>query len=259
MAFGAIHYPTQKIEKSPLFFENAQQLVTKPQNQQEAQSGQSNGFYNAYFGNLDGKISLLYREQWGFHDQNLPFRSSSWRGEFISNSAASGTIVYDWQERESFAKQVFRMRIEQGLREGLNSLKRSEVVAKAQGTLDSLRDVSITTAQQSDGSKAQLKLGYDLLSDSSKLEYVGGSVDVGIYKNRMLSNPTDQSSALMTMSTGLGPLLGRASVSMPLSAQQIQTTVSKQLSSTVATSVSSTQPLKAQQNSSYYWNVAFSF
>jgi len=253
-AFGAIHPNMGSHQKSPLFFENARELVTKPQTQER-----SEGFYNAYFGNLDGKISLLYQDQWRFHDQNLPFRSSSWRGEFISNSSASGSVTYDWQERENFAKQVLRMRVEQGVREYLKTFKHSDIVAKAQGTIESVQNMSIASTTDSKGSKAQLRLGYDLFSDSSKLEYVGGAVNLGVYKSKTLSKPTDQSSAQMTVSTELGETLGRASVSVPLSAEQVQTTLSKQLSPTVATSLSSTQPLQPRQNSSYYWNVAFSF
>jgi hypothetical protein len=150
------------------------------------------------------------------------------------------------------------MRIDQGVREYLKNMKQSETLAKAQGAIEALQNVSISSSEES-GSKAQLRLGYDLFSDSSKLEYVGGIVDFGVYKNRMLSNPTDGSSAQMTVTKDLGEDVGRASVTVPLSAENIQTSISKQLSSTVATSLSSTQPLKTRQDSSYYWNVAFSF
>ncbi|NBX82322.1 hypothetical protein EBQ90_04435 [bacterium] len=251
--FSAIHRPEKMPQKSPLFFENARQLVTKTENQKP-----EDNLYQTYFGGIDNRIALLYRDQWGHQEQSLPFRGSSWRGEFISNSVNSGTTTYDWEERQRFARQVFRMRIDQGVREYLKNMKQSETLAKAQGAIESLQNVSITSSEEG-GSKAQLRLGYDLFSDSSKLEYVGGVIDFGFYKNRMLANPTDGSSALMTMTKDLGDSIGRASVTVPLNAEHIQTSLSKQLSSTVATSLSSTQPLKTRQDSSYYWNVAFSF
>ena len=250
---AAIHSPEKMSQKSPLFFEDARQLVTKTQNQKP-----EDNVYQTYFGGIDNRIALLYQDQWGHQEQNLPFRASSWRGEFISNSVNSGTTTYDWQERQRFARQVFRMRIDQGVREYLKNMKQSETLAKAQGAIEALQNVSISSSVES-GSKAQLRLGYDLFSDSSKLEYVGGIVDLGVYKNRMLSNPTDGSSAQMTVTKDLGDDVGRASVSMPLSADHVQTSLSKNLTATIATSLSATQPLKTRQDSSYYWNVAFSF
>lgn len=253
-SFAVIHPSTNNNRVSPLFFENSRQLVTKkrPQENQE-------NLYNAYFGGVDNKIAILYQEQWGHHEQTLPFRSSSWRGEFISNTVASGASTYDWEERQRFARQVFRMRIDQGVREYLKTIKQSEFVTKAQGAIESLQNVSIASASEDSGPKAQLRMGYDLLSDSSKLEYVGGVVDLGVYKNGMLGNLSDTRSTLMTMTKDLGTNLGKASVTVPLSAEHIQTSLSKQLTPTVATSLSSTQPLKSKQDSSYYLNMSFSF
>jgi len=242
-------------QQSVLFYSNAEQLVTKQAPEQAIDQ-----IYQTYFGNTDAQIALIYQDQFQQHDQNLPFRSSSWRGEFISNSVASGNPTYDWQARQQLAKQVLRMRVDQGVRETLKSLNQSPLIAKAQGALEAVQNVSVPVASSEEGKPAaQLRLGYDVISDSSRIEVVGGAVDVGVYKNGFLANPGDTHSALMTVSSDLGPELGRASVSMPLSAQTLQTSISKQLSPSVATSVSSTQPLKAQQDASYYWNVAFSF
>jgi len=252
-ALAAFHHSPKNSYQSPLFFENAQQLVTKPQSREP-----EDNLYQTYFGGIDNRIALLYKDQWGQQEQSLPFRASSWRGEYITNSVNSGTTTYDWQERQKFAAQVFRMRIDQGVREYLKNFKQSATLAKAQGAIASLQNVALTSSKET-GSKAQIRLGYDLFTDSSKLEYVGGAVDLGVYKNRMVANPTDGSSALMTMTKDLGSSVGRASVTVPLSADHVQTSISKQLSATIATSLSSTQPLKARHDSSYYWNVAFSF
>jgi hypothetical protein len=251
---GAIHQPNKPYTSPVLFFENSQQLVTK----QSETKIEDEGVYQSLFQGADGQIAFLYQEQFSQHERNLPFRNS-WRGEFISNSINSGRVQYDWQVREHFAKQVLRMRLDQGLREYAKTLKKAEFIAKAHEALESLQNVSVPVASEEGGRSGQLRMGYDLLSDSSRLEYVGGMVDVGVYKNQFLGDMGNMRNTLMNVSSELGDSLGRATVSMPLSAETIQTSLSKQVSAEVATTISSVQPLKANQASSYYWQVAFSF
>jgi len=219
--------------------------------------------YETVFGGLDAQIAIQYHDQWGAHEQNLPYRSSSWRGEFLTNQVQNGSPTYDWQARENFAKQVFRMRVERGVREYLKQIKASQAIAKAQGALESLREVSVPvssgSSESSGKSSGRLQVGYDLLSDSSKVEYVGGPVDMGFYKNGILSQFENSNTALMQVSSEVSPEIGRLSLSAPLSGTHIQTSLSKQLSSQIAASVSAQQSLKPGVDSSYYWNMAFSF
>ncbi|MFM8268754.1 MAG: hypothetical protein ACKN9V_01085 [Pseudomonadota bacterium] len=236
--FAAIQPVQPKRQVSPLFFENARQLVIKPRPRVESQGA----LYNNYFGSLDNKIATIYHEQW-VQNSSTPFAGAN----------------NDVESREVFAKQVFRMRIDQGVREYLKTLKPTNFVAQTQGALSALQNVSILSNSSAQSSKAQLRMGFDLISDSTKLEYVGGTVDFGIYKNGILAKSAASNNTVMTVTKDLGPSVGRASVVVPLTAEQIQTSISKQLSPSIATSVSSSHPLKPRQDSSYYWNVAFSF
>lgn len=250
-SWGAI--PSRnKPYRGALFYETSKQLVTKQQEVEPADQ-----VYKTYFESLDSRITLLYQAQWQNHEQTLPFRSTSWRGEFISNSAQSGT--YDWEARQQFAQQVFRMRVDQGIREAAKTLKNSHFVAKAQSAIEALKEVSVPVSSDSKKSSAQLRMGYDLITDSSKIEYVGGAIDMGVYKSAALAEPGNSSRTLMNVSSDLGPQLGRASLSVPFSAESVQASLSKQLSPTVSTSLSSTQPLKTKQESSYQWQLAYSF
>lgn len=250
-SWGAIP-SRQKPYRGALFYENSKQLVTKHKEVEPADH-----VYKTYFESLDSRITLLYQAQWQNHDQNLPFRSTSWRGEFISNSAQSGT--YDWEARQQFAHQVFRMRVDQGIREAAKTLKHSHFVAKAQSALEALKEVSVPVSSDPKKSSAQLRMGYDLITDSSKIEYVGGVIDMGVYKSAFLADPGNSQRTLMNVSSDLGPELGRASLSVPFSAETIQASLSKQLSPSISTSLSSTQPLKTKQESSYQWQLAYSF
>lgn len=237
-----------------LFFKKQSELNAPPQSfSKKAQS------YETLFGGLDAQIAIQYQDQWQSHEQNLPYRSTSWRGEFLNNSVQSGSPIYDWQARENFARQVLRMRVERGVREYLKRIKTSKVIARAEGALESLRQVSVPVSSGSSQSAGRLQFGYDVLSDSSKLEYVGGIVDMGFYKNGILSNVSDGNSALMQVSSEVSPEVGRLSLSAPLSGTHIQTTLSKQLSAQISASVSSQQGIKRGTESSYYWNMAFSF
>lgn len=219
--------------------------------------------YDTVFGGLDAQIAIQYHDQWGTHEQNLPYRSSSWRGEFLTNQVQNGSPTYDWQARENFARHVFRMRVERGVREYLKQIKTSQAIARAQGALESLRQVSVPvssdSSESSGKSSGRLQVGYDLLSDSSKVEYVGGPVDMGFYKNGVLSHFSDGNTALMQVSSEVSPEIGRLSLSAPLSGAHIQTSLSKQLSSQIAASLSTQQSLKPGVDSTYYWNMAFSF
>ena len=254
-AYGAIHRPNRPSHQIAYFYNKSEELVTKQQNQTQAEDS----VYRSFFGQPDHQISMIYQDQWAQHERNLPFRSSSWRGEFLSNSVTSGTVLYDWQVREQFARQVLRMKVDHGVREYLKTFRGSAVVSKAQNTLEKLQNVAVPIGDSTEQSRTQVRLGYDVFSDSSKLEMVGGTVDVGLYKSALLSNPGSLENTVMTMSSDLGAQVGRASVSVPLSAENIQTTLSKQISPSVSTTLSSTQPLNGKQDSFYQWNVAFSF
>lgn len=237
-----------------LFFRKQSELNAPPQ--VFSKKDQS---YETLFGGLDAQIAIQYQDQWSSHEQNLPYRSTSWRGEFLNNSVQSGSPLYDWEVRENFARQVLRMRVERGVREYLKRIKTSKVIARAEGALESLRQVSVPVSSASSSPSGRLQFGYDVLSDSSKLEYVGGRVEMGFYKNGILSNINDQSTALMQVSSEVSPEVGRLSVSAPLSGTHVQTTLSKQLSSQISASISSQQSMKRGTDSSYYWNMAFSF
>ncbi|NBX91724.1 MAG: hypothetical protein EB078_07205 [Proteobacteria bacterium] len=242
----------RKPSRGKLFYKHSRQLVTK-----ENQASSTGSVYQNYFEGIDGQITLMYQNQWNQQEQTLPFRATSWRGEFISNSAQPGT--YDWEAREQFARQVFRMRLEQGIKEYSKSLKRSNFISKAQGAIDALKDVSVPVSTKDGKPSAQLRLGYDFITDNSKLEYVGGVVDLGIYKSASLAEPGNTSRTLMNISSDLGADIGRASVSVPLNAENIQASVTRQLSPTLSTSVSSIHGLKESQDTTYRWQLAYSF
>lgn len=253
-AWAAIHQPSKPYQTGIRFYEHSSELVTK-----QPETKVEDVVYRSYFEGVDGRITTLYQDQFSQHEQNLQFRSSSWRGEFISNSISSGGVQYDWQVREQFARQVFRMRVDQGIRETLKTLRQSPAIAKAQGAIESLQNMSVPVSSSNGRPAGQLRMGYDLYSDSSKVEYVGGTVDLGVYKNGLLSSPGNMQATLMNVSSDLGASVGRGSLSMPLSGDNIQASISRQISKSVSTSISSTQPLKARQDSSYYWQMAFSF
>lgn len=215
--------------------------------------------YDSLFGGLDAQIAIQYQDRWRTHEQNLPYRSSSWRGEYLTNSIQNGSPVYDWEARENFARQVLRMRVERGVREYLKRIKTSKIIARAENALESIRQVSVPVSSSSSKASGRFQFGYDVLSDSSKLEYVGGWVDMGFYKNGILSNIQDQSTALMQMSSEVSPELGRLSLSAPLSGTHVQTSLTKQLSQDITTSVSTQQSLRKNGEATYYWNMAFSF
>ena len=254
VSHGAIHHPKKPYSAPSLFYENSRQLVTK-----QSEPSKEDEVYQSYFQGSDGRIAVLYQDQFEHHEKNLPFRSSSWRGEFISNSIQSGSVQYDWQVREQFARQVLRLRLDQGLREYAKTLSQSKLIAGATNALEALQNVSVNVESEDGESSGQVRMGYDVLSDSSRIEYIGGAVDIGIYKSQFLGAPGNMHATLMNVSSELGPELGRATVSMPLSGETVQTSISKQVTTGIAASISSTQPLKANQSASYYGQVAFSF
>jgi len=253
-AFAAIHRPSRPSQNISFFYKKSEELVTK-----KSEVKAEDPIYQAFFGQPDHQIALIYQDQWAQHESNLPFRSSSWRGEFLSNSVSGGSVLYDWQAREQFARQVFRMRVDHGVREYLKTFKHAQAINKARSTLESLQNVSVSLGNQPGRPATQVKLGYDVLSDSSKLEIVGGLVDVGVYKSQTLANLGTTQNTTMTVTSDLGAQVGRAAISMPLTGDSIQTTLSRQISPTVSTTLSSVQPLQTRQDSSYQWNVAFSF
>lgn len=225
-------------------------------------------FYKTYFGKTDAQVKSMYESQWRFHEMQVPYAITSWRYEHLSIASLDfyDRAPYEWQVRQEFAAQVLRMRLDSGIRAALYEVKNpilTKSYAKFKNTMEQINNYPLRLSNKKDSKAGELRLGYDVLSDASKIEYVQGVVETGIYHPKLVGLITNQYSwtnANVRLSTNLGAQVPRVSLSVPLHRNTVEGSVSKSLSNSVSASLATAQPWKDQNSShSYTAQIAYSF
>lgn len=225
-------------------------------------------FYRTYFGKTDAQVKSMYESQWRYHDMMVPYAMTSWRYEHLSIASLDfyDRAPYEWDVRRGFAEQVLRMRIDSGVRAALYEVKNPTLTksyAKLKNTMDQINNYPLRLSSKKDSKAGELRLGYDVLSDASKIEYVQGLIETGLYHPKLVGlmmNQMSWDSANLRLSTNFGGTNPKASLSVPLHRNVVEGSVSKVLSDSVSATVSTGQPWKDRSAShSYNASVAYSF
>lgn len=207
-------------------------------------------FYREYVAPTDAKIVRDYTDRWHYQEMQVLYASTTWNYEHVSIGSQDflGQGQYDGFVRGQFAQQVLRIRGDAMIRAYFAPNDRAADVKTAQRALNSIKSVPLRVSSDKQG--GEFHFGYDVFTDSSKLEYTQGSVQAGLYHPHLFGAFTGAAGKLdalnlkMSAHTGVG--LPTANLSYYMNGSAIEGSVSEPLSPVVLAELVSRQPLRDQ-------------
>ncbi len=214
-------------------------------------------FYRTYFSKVDAGIENEYQNKWRFHNLQTRYSPGSQKDEHYTMGTVEsyGQGRRESEVRSEFAEQVLRMRVDSAFRTYFAG-KENSFAKKALDTMERIKDMRVQTgvAGQS-GQQAEVCFGYDVLTDSSKIEYIKGKIEAGLYHPKLTgafmgrSQMTDANFSVWTNMDGTIP---RTRLSVPANADTFSTSLSQPLAKNLMGTIGTSQPLKNRPaNSSY--------
>lgn len=145
-------------------------------------------FYKEFVAPLDRRIQREYTDAWRFHEIQIRYAATSWRHEYIQlgtmNTVDNGP--YEWVVREDLARRVMRMRIDSAMRAYFAPPERA-TLRSAHTAIQQMNANRVSLS--SNPSVGELRFGYDIFSDESRIEYAGArALEAGLYHPRLLGS-----------------------------------------------------------------------
>ncbi|MBY0370022.1 hypothetical protein K2X33_05005 [bacterium] len=198
--------------------------------------------YKDYFAAPDDGIERSYTDTWRYHDRQSPYLSSGRLGEFYQIGGGTG-LVQENAVRSNFADGVMRQRAETAFRSLLNPKNvPEEMRQRVQSVQEGLNKVKNTSVNLSkEPGSAQLSVGYNFISDSSKLELNAPRWGAGVYHTRLMGGLTTSSfSNGLILRVSAQPIaqLPTASLAYYPGASAVEGALSGQINPSVRASVS---------------------
>lgn len=277
IARGLIAFLTFHAFSAPLFAEDRSLTAILPTNylnytvragelpatlKRPAHLRSSRTLYTEYFQPLDQNISSEYRNNWAFRDlqTTLPMTPSNYEYLALGGSDYGERDPGEQKFRSEFAQRVLRLRIDRAVRTYLESQDRPQFLRKGHNAFFQMRDMPLRFSQ--DESRGELRVGYDVSTDSSKLEYVRGSLEAGLYQPQLLSSlmgqyPMNQTRLRVRTEPGLG--LPNTALAYQFSEGLLEAVLTKPLSPSVIAEFSSAHPVGGQKPTSVVMKMIYNF
>ncbi len=205
----------------------------------------SESIYNKYFANKDIEIRRLFVDIWpcneSFSTGNNPF--SCFNTDFDNQGLET-------EKRRIFAERVLRLRIDSALRQYINSSIAPRELKNAHSILDNARNRTIKLSETPNS--AVIKLGYDVINNTSKIEYINNRFLIGLYHSSFLGNLSNKNFAFLKISHQFLEYLGIATIVIPMSTNYLEFGISKKLSSSVEGRIITIQSLRNRSTQNHY-------
>lgn len=148
-------------------------------------------FYRDYLSGADEAIRLTYVDRWRYHEIQSAFHQPRANRIHldIATLTSPGIGPTETDVRSEFARAAFRMRIDAAIRKFMSD-DRAKNIRKAQQFVEALRTQNMNVSFSKEPDAAQLRMGYDVLSDVSRLEYVKGTAGMGFYHGTFMASLT---------------------------------------------------------------------
>lgn len=160
---------------------------------------------------------------------------------------------------QSLANSVLKTRVKAWFDELSTTSEGFQAIKKAEHALQAINDMEVHNQNPTEVSKeAEEKwvFGYDIFSDSTRIEYQRGSFRAGLYHAAFFGAIVNSLSFLdlltLRMTTELGPQSPVAFLSYRWNSYAVVTGISQRLSNMVSTELSTTQPFIRNLNPSVY-------
>jgi hypothetical protein len=216
-------------------------MLTRPKEYKD-----EDAFYREYFAPTDAKVEREYMDRWRYHDTQINYTGAYRPVEHLAIGTCDTS--YEADVRRQFAEQVMRMRMDAAVRTYFAPSDRAAGFKSAEQALNKVKSMPIRMGNNP--SSGEMRFGYDVLSDASKLEYKQGAVQAGFYHPHLVGalsggqSKIDLLSMRMTANPGKG--LPSASMNLAMNGNLVEASIAKPLSPTVTTELLSRYPLRDQ-------------
>lgn len=178
-----------------------------------------------------------------------------------STVRSTNVVFYEMRMRNDLASAVLRGRLENAIRTYANSPDSFSPLGAAIHTTEAVRDYKVSLSSD-EKTPAQLKLGYDVMSDVSHLGFSNPSWELMVVVPQFMSAFIPEGASQLMgfqFTSRLGVELPTASVGWQFKATSVQMGLSQALSRTVSTNISTSQPIGLEPGSSYELRFMISF
>lgn len=202
--------------------------------------------YLRLFAATDAGVYRQYQDRWSYHEMQIPYAATEWNHEHLTIGTLDffGRAPYEGDVRHDFAQQVLRVRLDAALRELTKDTEGAKTMARAQKAVDSVKNMPIKVGGGSH--PGEFHIGYDVLSDASKFEYVKGPWLAGVYHPHLISALTGQRAGQNDLSlrvtASLANPLPSASIGYQPGNTVMELSLSRALSRSVNTRILSSTP-----------------
>lgn len=149
--------------------------------------------YTEFFSSADDTIKREYMDRWSYHEQRIPYSLTSWKHEHLSIGSLDyfDRAPYEGTVRNDFAARVLRLRLHTALTQYLARPEHA-VLRHAERAMREMQSVSLGDRNpHDDDPPTELRYGYNLWEDCSRLEVATKATSFGISHPELLTQLTD--------------------------------------------------------------------
>ncbi len=231
---------------------------------------QEDHFYRSFVAGLDDRIEREYFDRWYFHELQQSYGTHQSQNQKHLNPGTlefHDNAVSERDYRRGFAQQVLSLRLQRGVEEYLKTWKTMKSMQKTMEVLREASTQSFSLAQNKPGqiSRANpflgdVRFGYDIFRDFTKLEYSCPALDLGLYHTSLLgtagSVPRSTFSQLVVKTGENAPT---PTLRYRFEASAMDIGLSKTITKSLSGSVATTQPIGRGTEKGYGVSLSYSF
>jgi len=217
--------------------------------------------YREYFNGKDDYFSKIYRDRWNYHEAKVPFAGVDWRGEHL----AIGSLDYfdrapnESEVRHHFAEEVLRIRVDDAIRKYLEKEDRAPGLKRASRTIQRAKNYRLIKTEDHDEIPTELILGYDVLTDRSRFEYLYGPLSAGVSHPRLISSLAGARREVLVhfASDPMPELIPNSRVNYYVGDRRIEVVFNRHLSERMVTSLTTSRTIDFQMPWSYKFEITY--
>jgi hypothetical protein len=204
-------------------------------------------FYDVYLAGSDKELKAQYADQWNYHEKQILYSATQWRGEYLALGTMNhfGRTPLESTVRQELATRILRQRTNYAVNTLITRANAPVGVRNAVRTLNQAKNVSLIAATTPNATRKELRMGYDTFTDSGKLEYIWGGVEIGIYNGRIMSSlfsGTFARNNLYRFAQDWGDLLPKTSITYRASDALVIAEVRQPISENIVGQIVAAQP-----------------
>ena len=188
------------------------ELVDRPAGYRDEDS-----FYREYYSALDDRIEDAYLDAWTYTE-----KPASWHNDF--------------------AQQVLRLRVDATWKSYFAPKDRAVTLKRVHKVIHEMRDMPVRLSDEPGGGGGELKFGYDVFTDASKVEYSHGALQAGVYHPHLMSALTGSKPALDVLSLRVS--YSGMRLAYTVGGDSVEAAVSRSLAEGVSGEIVSSHPLR---------------